>query len=45
MKLYGVYKEEYSPVLLVSPWMRNGNLQTFLTRSPEVDRVSIVRPE
>ncbi|KAF5349239.1 hypothetical protein D9756_009417 [Leucocoprinus leucothites] len=46
LPFYGVYRLEHpthNRICLVSPWMGNGNVDEYLAREPNADRMSLIR--
>ncbi|KAJ3576723.1 hypothetical protein NP233_g239 [Leucocoprinus birnbaumii] len=46
LPFYGVYHLEHSThnrLCLVSPWMENGNVDEYLAREPNADRMSLIK--
>ncbi len=45
LPLYGIYEggDHLGGVCLVSPWMRNGNVNEYLKSHPETPRLPLVR--
>ncbi|KXN82740.1 Ephrin type-A receptor 2 [Leucoagaricus sp. SymC.cos] len=46
LPFYGVYRLEHpthSRICLVSPWMQNGNVDEYLVKEPNADRIVLIR--
>ncbi|TDL15389.1 kinase-like protein [Rickenella mellea] len=43
LPFYGISEDEFEPLFaMISPWMKNGDLTSFLRKNPDVDRHDLV---